>query len=330
MSNINEESIEKVINNHFDTLEDKVDNISKEQVLKEIDNISNNDDEDIIEKKEDIKAYLNGKLKEFVSAENEEYKVVILYNTRILYIRKNDINHPVPRHFWLHMWDIFYKNIFGIDEEQYKKLTEKEKGIFECKIQLSTWINKQYYTFYAEFYRNKEYYIWYDEALNKNIKNRDDINEYIKQKLKNNKQLKGEDIFNITTTRMSYYDAMIQKGHIEGNRDPVEYFKENKGLLFEIEWMSPEDYLKEAYYITKPKRIDKTPPRLHPLSLMMTWDTRKSLIEKYKERTLEGSKMPMPVLDYNDMSQEGRHRAMVAFQLEVEEIPVLIVKPYEE
>ena len=40
--------------------------------------------------------------------------------------------------------------------------------------------------------------------------------------------------------------------------------------------------------------------------------------------------MPMPMLDYNDMSQEGRHRAVVAQQLNIEEIPVLIVKPYEE
>ena len=63
---------------------------------------------------------------------------------------------------------------------------------------------------------------------------------------------------------------------------------------------------------------------------MMTWDTRKSLIEKYKERTLEGSKMPMPVLDYDKLEQEGRHRAVVAMELEVEEIPVLVVRPYEE
>jgi len=63
---------------------------------------------------------------------------------------------------------------------------------------------------------------------------------------------------------------------------------------------------------------------------MMIWDTRKSLIKKYKQRTLEGSKMPMPILDYNKSTQDGRHRAVVAMELEVEEIPVLVVRPYEE
>ncbi len=53
-------------------------------------------------------------------------------------------------------------------------------------------------------------------------------------------------------------------------------------------------------------------------------------INEYTERTLEGSKMPIPVLDYNDMSQEGRHRAVVAKELGVEEIPVLVVRTYEE
>lgn len=183
--NSKEESIEKAINKNFNALEDKVDNISKEQVLKEIDNIPNNNDEDIIEKKDDVKAYLNGKLKEFVSAENEEYKVAILSNTRFLYIRKDDINHPVPKHFWLQMWDKFYKKYFDIDEDQYNKLTQKEKGIFECKLQLLLWINQEYYIFYAEFYLNKEYSIWFNEAWNKDIKNQIDINEYIKQKLIN-------------------------------------------------------------------------------------------------------------------------------------------------
>ncbi len=70
MSNLNDEPTKKIIKRSFGTLEDKINNISKEQAIKEIDNIPNNDDEDIIEKKDDVKAYLNEKLKEFVSAEN--------------------------------------------------------------------------------------------------------------------------------------------------------------------------------------------------------------------------------------------------------------------
>ncbi len=53
-------------------------------------------------------------------------------------------------------------------------------------------------------------------------------------------------------------------------------------------------------------------------------------INEYLERTLDDSKMPMPVLDYDKLTQEGRHRAVVAKELGVEEIPVLIVRTYEE
>jgi len=143
-------------------------------------------------------------------------------------------------------------------------------------------------------------------------------------------QLTGKDIFDITTTGMSYYDAMIQKGHITGNRDPVEYFKTNKGITFKIEWMSPEEYLKKEFNMRlKTWDLDDSTNDLSfedYISNSLDFE----LIEQYKKRTLEGSKMPMPMLDYNDMSQEGRHRAVVAQQLNIEEIPVLIVKPYEE
>jgi len=50
-------------------------------------------------------------------------------------------------------------------------------------------------------------------------------------------------------------------------------------------------------------------------------------ILQYKEMTLGGSKMPMPVLEYcgKKFSQEGNHRAYVAMLLGVEEIPVMVV-----
>ena len=148
------------------------------------------------------------------------------------------------------------------------------------------------------------------------------------------KQLTGNDIFDITTTEMSYYDAMIQKGHIAGNRDPVEYFKTNKGLVFEIVYMSPEDYLKKSFEIhkelqSKYRNISNLIVK-SKLSNYLTDNIDLELVQEYKERTLEGSKMPIPMLDYTNMSQEGRHRAVVAQQLEVEEIPVLVVRPYEE
>lgn len=155
-------------------------------------------------------------------------------------------------------------------------------------------------------------------------------------------KLLGEDIFDITTTGMPFYDAMIQKGHIAGNRDPVDYFRDNKGLVFEVVWMTPEEYLLKSYeihkevtrrYMSAGNRILITENRA---ALQMSFEDyirnviNSDLIEEYKERTLEGSKMPIPVLDYSNMSQEGRHRSIVAMELDVEKIPVLVVRSYEE
>ncbi len=54
ITNINQNQLEKVINKRFDTLENKTNNISKELVLKEIDNLPSvedeYEDEDVIEK----------------------------------------------------------------------------------------------------------------------------------------------------------------------------------------------------------------------------------------------------------------------------------------
>ncbi len=137
------------------------------------------------------------------------------------------------------------------------------------------------------------------------------------------------DIFDITTTGMSYYDAMIQKGHIAGNRDPTEYFKTNKGIIFEIEWMSPQKYLEESYKLHRKFSIDYGISQI-PFETYLKTNIDPYLINEYLERTLEGSKMPIPVLDYNNLSQEGRHRAVIAKELDAEKIPVLVVRTYEE
>ena len=144
---------------------------------------------------------------------------------------------------------------------------------------------------------------------------------------KHSSKLTGDDIFDITTTEMPYYNSMIQKGHIAGNRNPVEYFKQNKGLIFEIFYMSPEEYIKQSYIIQGYSDIVEFPTLLERY-MRITIDKNK--VKEYKERTLSGSKMPIPVLDYDNISQEGRHRAIVAQQLDVQEIPVLVVRTYNE
>ncbi len=473
-NNINKESIEKVINKHFNPLEDKISNLSKELVLKEIENLPSKRDsrfspfvsERYNEGKYSVKEYLKGNLKEFGSAENDEYKVAILDNFKMLYIKKDDPYHLVPVGSWMDWWEYDHEKYFGVTEKYYKILSINKRAELESKLQLKLWIDREYYSDYAEFYLPQEYdRWWWDEGgADKQIKDFNYSNEYWKQKLQINKisqltnselnvqdvmykqvpgllkkgiesvyipdkydkstleikrvplsqikptqfggdyenpsseyeakqfqdvldgkrtsedvrlenfypllvdektnriidgnhrhyalskinspyavvlyvnpkkenssnQLTGKDIFDITTTGMSYYNAMIQKGHIVGNRDPVEYFKTNKRLVFEIVWMSPEEYLERAYKIHKKTSLMYSGLTQLPFETYLEININPDLIQEYTERTLEGSKMPMPVLDYDKLTQEGRHRAVVAQQLNVEEIPVLIVRTYEE
>ena len=161
---------------------------------------------------------------------------------------------------------------------------------------------------------------------------RESVNKHfdpLKDKINKISQLTSDDIFDITTTGMSYYNSMIQKGHIAGNRDPTQYFKENKGLVFEIVHMSPTHYLEESYKIHRKFSTNYGIPQI-PFETYLKTNIDSDLINEYIERTLEGSKMPIPMLDYDRLTQEGRHRAVVAKELGVEEIPVLIVRTYEE
>jgi len=261
----------------------------------------------------------------------------------------------------LNVQDIIYKQSPGILERGLKFNSEYQKKFIESdlkRVPLSSIIQSQYGDNYknasSEYTAEQFQKVINEELTHENVREQDfypllvdkktniiidgNHRHYALSKINSPyvvvlygesgepENLTGEDIFDITTTGMPYYDTMINSTI----KNVVKYFKKNKKLTFEIEWMSPEDYLKEAYYIPYPKRIDKTPPRLHPLTRMMIWDTRKSLVEKYKERVLEGSKMPMPMLDYDKFAQEGRHRAVVAMELGVEEIPVLVVRTYNE
>lgn len=119
-------------------------------------------------------------------------------------------------------------------------------------------------------------------------------------------------------TGMPMYDNMIT---IEDR----EYFKENKNVTYSIVEMSPLDYLMKctkgfsAYYNT----IDEL------------LDSRMSNYEKLLQtENLDSIEWNMPMLDYSKgFAQEGITRAMIAFKMEVETIPVMVVhrfKKYEK
>ncbi len=126
---------------------------------------------------------------------------------------------------------------------------------------------------------------------------------------------------------MSLYDELL-KGCILGKYKPVKSFRFDRKILPKIEWMSPEQYLVKCYEIHKYSYDFSMQGKTFDDYLRENINI--DLIKNYKERVFESSKMPIPVLDYDNMLQNGRHRAVVAKELGVEEIPVLVVRPYED
>lgn len=127
--------------------------------------------------------------------------------------------------------------------------------------------------------------------------------------------------FDVTTTGMSYYDTMLGKGEIVGKYkgDPKGYFKNVKWIDFEIECISPDKYFVEV------AKFHGTTPDFEKKFRVM-----RSYVEDYKNRVLKCSPMPLPILDYKDRVQEGRHRVTVASELGIQKIPVLVVKRFKE
>ncbi len=130
------------------------------------------------------------------------------------------------------------------------------------------------------------------------------------------KELCGTSKFDVSSTGMPYYDAMLGKGEIVGKfrGDPKGYFR-SKGIDFDIKCITPDDY-----FIEVAKFHGKTPELEKRFGILRDW------VEDYKNLVLKCSPMPLPVLDYKDKIQEGRHRTMVALELGIKKIPVLIVK----
>ena len=84
-----------------------------------------------------------------------------------------------------------------------------------------------------------------------------------------------------------------------------------------IEIMSPKEYLMRIFDIHGQQRgnFEK-----------ITKATEQHKVDKIIKGMQNGIKYDLPVLDYRDAFQEGRHRALAAIQLGVKQIPVLVVK----
>lgn len=113
--------------------------------------------------------------------------------------------------------------------------------------------------------------------------------------------------FSTATTGMSYYNDFLHD-------DTLEYMRTHKGLDGYIAEMSPKEYLECCADI-----FDSTFEN-------QIYSTFREDIEKYAEKMKSGIKFNMPVLNYADNQQEGRHRAQAAYLAGIKIIPVLVVK----
>ena len=101
-------------------------------------------------------------------------------------------------------------------------------------------------------------------------------------------------------TDLPFYDGILKN---------PDYHKRAKGLKANIIEMSPKEYLRKCESMGATRA-----------------DVDEKLVGSYIQLVQNGEMMPMPVLDYSRMEQEGRHRALVAERLELKQMPVLVVE----
>ena len=165
--------------------------------------------------------------------------------------------------------------------------------------------------------KNKSYLSWLDQYYIRDIlKWRYGLEIVGEEEIKDLKIM--ECPISSETTGMSFYDGMMKN---------PEYYKKEKRLTFEIKYMSPDDYLKKCYEMHKEysKKLGK---EIMPYDSYLKELIYPELVNKYVSMMKEGTIFDMPVIDYSQYIQEGRHRAMAAKEFGCEKIPVMIVKEY--
>ena len=137
------------------------------------------------------------------------------------------------------------------------------------------------------------------------------------------KNFTWEDVFRIDRTGIPHYDAMM---------DNPEYYREKKGLEFDIEFMSPTEYIEEITDLFASYDEMYKEYKGYKFSFIDTLmrGARIEGVMKIRKLMQEGTAFNLPMIDWGSMGQEGRHRAVAAHLLGVEEMPVMVVRPTEE
>lgn len=120
--------------------------------------------------------------------------------------------------------------------------------------------------------------------------------------------------FTIETTGMSGYDDVLEQ--IDVDKKGYRYTRNSKYGLAYIAEMSPLEYMDrcalEIFKKTYHSNLYGT--------LVSDGD-----VDKYADMMKNGTKFNLPMLNYNTMQQEGRHRALAAYLNGIEKMPVLVI-----
>ena len=120
--------------------------------------------------------------------------------------------------------------------------------------------------------------------------------------------------FTIEKTGMSGYDDVLEQ--IDVDKKGYRYTRNSKYGLAYIAEMSPLEYMDRcALEIFK---------RTYHSNLYGTLASDGD-VDKYADMMKNGTKFDLPMLNYNTMQQEGRHRALAAYLNGIEKMPVLVI-----
>ena len=145
------------------------------------------------------------------------------------------------------------------------------------------------------------------------------------------KQLKNRDIEHSSDQRIAYLRNAKLGDITHDVKDEYEGFKRDKTGISdydrmlkqgeaELVDMSPRTYLQEVAHNIFPK--------VAPEATLETTlrGTSADNVKKYMTMMENGTKFDTPYLNYTNSGQEGRHRAIAAYLLGIERIPVVIIK----
>lgn len=132
--------------------------------------------------------------------------------------------------------------------------------------------------------------------------------------------ISGSDVFDTTTTGVSFYNQFL-------NSSDIEYLRDKRNLVGKIVYMSPNEYYEECgkhgwdHYISPSKLKSQRAADKDVI------DHLKQVLQVYKKR------FPLPFINYAENGQEGLHRMYVVGELfgwDSPKHPVLCVRWADE